>query len=108
MNRRHFLTSTATAVAAANQAAGNTSSPRPNVLYLFSDQWRAMDHGYMGNQEVRTPNIDALAEQSVNFTNAVSGIPVCCPHRGSLLTGQYPLSHGLFLNEYASCIMLVQ
>ena len=99
MNRRHFLTSTATAVAAANQATGNTSSPRPNVLYLFSDQWRAMDHGYMGNQEVRTPNIDALAEQSVNFTNAVSGIPVCCPHRGSLLTGQYPLSHGLFLND---------
>ncbi|MBB21802.1 MAG: sulfatase, partial [Roseibacillus sp.] len=100
MNRRHFLTSsTATAVAAANQATGSTSSPRPNVLYLFSDQWRAMDHGYMGNQEVRTPNIDALAEQSVNFTNAISGIPVCCPHRGSLLTGQYPLSHGLFLND---------
>ena len=78
---------------------GETPGKHPNIVYLFSDQWRAMDHGYMGNADVRTPNIDLLADQSVNFTNAVSGIPVCCPHRACLLTGQYPLSHGLFLND---------
>ena len=99
MNRRHFLTSSATALAATSQTTAQSSGESPNILYLFSDQWRAMDHGYMGNPDVRTPNIDALADQSVNFTNAVSGIPVCCPHRGCLLTGQYPLSHGLFLND---------
>ena len=99
MNRRHFLTSSATALAATSQTTAQSSRESPNILYLFTDQWRAMDHGYMGNPDVRTPNIDALADQSVNFTNAVSGIPVCCPHRGCLLTGQYPLSHGLFLND---------
>ena len=95
MKRRHFLTSSASALAATSPvpgaAAAQTPGKRPNIVYLFSDQWRTMDHGYMGNADVRTPNIDLLADQSVNFTNAVSGIPVCCPHRACLLTGQYPL-----------------
>lgn len=103
MKRRHFLSSSASALAVGRQASsaepGETPGKHPNIVYLFSDQWRAMDHGYMGNADVRTPNIDLLADQSVNFTNAVSGIPVCCPHRACLLTGQYPLSHGLFLND---------
>lgn len=77
----------------------STRAKQPNILYLFSDQWRASDHGYAGNADVRTPNIDELAGQSVNFTHAVSGIPVCCPHRASLLTGKYPLTHGLYLND---------
>ncbi|MEQ9069045.1 MAG: sulfatase, partial [Gimesia chilikensis] len=55
--------------------------------------------GYAGNEQVKTPNIDALARQSVNFQNAVSGCPVCCPFRGSLMTGQRPLTHGVFLND---------
>ncbi|MED5419279.1 MAG: sulfatase-like hydrolase/transferase, partial [Verrucomicrobiota bacterium] len=103
MKRRYFLSSSASALAMGRQASGaepgETPGKHPNIVYLFSDQWRAMDHGYMGNADVRTPNIDLLADQSVNFTNAVSGIPVCCPHRACLLTGQYPLSHGLFLND---------
>lgn len=108
MKRRQFLTTSAGALAAptisrAQQpAATGTSEGKgraPNIVYIFSDQWRATDHGYMGNGEVRTPQIDLLADQSVNFANAVSGIPVCCPHRASLLTGQYPLTHGLFLND---------
>ena len=89
MNRRHFLATSATALATTSEspAQAAASSPKPNIVYLFSDQWRAMDHGYMGNTDVRTPNIDLLADESVNFANAVSGIPVCCPHRGCLLTG---------------------
>lgn len=72
---------------------------KPNILYIFSDQWRFCDHGYAGNEEVITPHIDRMASQSVNFTHAVSGIPVCCPHRASLITGKYPLTHGLYLND---------
>ncbi len=48
---------------------------------------------------VRTPNIDRLAEESVNFTNAVSVCPVCTPYRASLLTGRYPTSTGMFVND---------
>ena len=72
---------------------------KPNILYIFSDQWRQCDHGYTGNKDVLTPNIDKLADQSVNFTHAVAGIPVCCPHRATLITGKYPLTHGLYLND---------
>ena len=102
MKRRQFLATSAGALAAAQTASGAEqadSAKKPNILYLFSDQWRTSDHGYMGNSEVLTPRIDELARSSVNFANAVSGIPVCCPHRGCLMTGQYPLTHGLFLND---------
>ncbi len=72
---------------------------RPNVLFVFADQWRAQATGYAGDANVHTPNLDALAAESVNFTHAVSGCPVCSPYRASLLTGQNPLTHGIFVND---------
>lgn len=72
---------------------------KPNILYVFSDQWRECDHGYAGNPDVMTPHIDRFSREGVNFSNAISGIPVCCPHRACLITGKYPLTHGLFLND---------
>jgi len=73
--------------------------PKPNIIFVFADQWRAQDIGYNGNNQVKTPTIDKLAEESAVFNNAVSGCPVCCPYRASLLTGQYPLTHGVFYND---------
>jgi len=55
--------------------------------------------GYQGDPNVKTPNIDKFARESANIVNAVSGMPVCTPHRASLLTGQRPLTHGLFMND---------
>lgn len=78
---------------------GQEKHKKPNVIFVFSDQWRAQDLGYVGNTKVKTPTIDKLAEQSVVFTNAISGCPVCCPYRASLITGQYPLTHGVFYND---------
>ena len=75
------------------------ATPRPNVVLVLADQWRAQACGYAGNDQVQTPVIDQFAAQSHNFTNALSGIPVCTPARGCLLTGQYALTHGLFLND---------
>ncbi len=72
---------------------------KPNVVFVFGDQWRAQTFGYTGNTVVRTPHIDRLAEQSLNLTRAVSGCPVCSPARASLLTGQNPLTHGVFVND---------
>lgn len=71
----------------------------PNIVFLFSDQHRAQSVGYMGNKDVITPNLDKLASESISFTTAVSGLPVCSPFRASLITGQYPLTHGVFLND---------
>lgn len=72
---------------------------KPDVVFVFGDQWRAQTFGYTGNTVVKTPHIDRLAEQSLNFTHAVSGCPVCSPARASLLTGQNPLTHGVFVND---------
>lgn len=72
---------------------------RPNIVFVFADQWRAQSTGYAGNRDVITPTLDRLAEEAVKFTTAVSTMPVCSPYRASLLTGQYPLTHGLFMND---------
>ncbi len=72
---------------------------KPNVIFILADQWRAEATGYAGNPDVKTPNIDKLASGSAIFRTAVSTMPVCTPYRGSLLTGQYPLRHGLFYND---------
>ena len=72
---------------------------RPNIVYILTDQWRGSALGYMGNPDVKTPNLDAFAKEAINFTNAVSVTPVCTPHRAALLTGRYPTTTGMFLND---------
>ena len=72
---------------------------RPNIVFVFADEWRAQATGYAGDVNCETPVMDALAAESLNLTHAVSGCSVCCPYRGSLLTGQYPLTHGIFIND---------
>ncbi|HVC92311.1 MAG TPA: sulfatase, partial [Pirellulales bacterium] len=79
--------------------AGNAPSAKPNLLVLLADQWRADALGYVGDPNVQTPHLDRLARESMNFARAVSNCPVCCPTRASLMTGQRPLTHGVFLND---------
>ena len=43
--------------------------------------------------------LDRFAGESLCFDNAVSNLPVCCPARASLMTGQYPLTHGVYVND---------
>ena len=69
---------------------GVPEADKPNVIWILSDQHRAHALGCNGDSNVNTPNIDCLALQGVNFTGAVSGFPLCCPFRGSMLTGLYP------------------
>lgn len=106
MNRRALLKTTGRLAAAAavgpclSRIAGAGEPPqKPNVVFVFADQWRAQAAGYAGDTNVRTPAIDRLAAQAVRFTTAVSTCPVCSPYRASLLTGRYPLTHGVFLND---------
>lgn len=80
-------------------AAGAPHPSSPNILLLLADQWRAQALGYAGDPNVRTPNLDRLERASVNFTEAVSAMPVCSPARASLQTGQRALTHGVFVND---------
>lgn len=72
---------------------------KPNILFVFGDQWRAQATGYAGDPNVKTPNLDEFAAQNINFTNAVSGCPVCSPYRASLFTGVYPNRHKMMCND---------
>ena len=87
ITRRGFLGAAAGAGLALGQ--GSTAE-RPNVIWIFGDQHRAQALGSSGDPNVNTPNLDAMAAQGVKFTSAVSGMPLCCPFRGSVLTGRYP------------------
>lgn len=69
--------------------------PRPNILLIMSDQHRGDALGYAGHPTVMTPTLDALAGQGVFFNRAMSTCPVCIPARRSLLSGQFPSTHGL-------------
>lgn len=71
---------------------------RPNILYIFADQWRYQAVGCHGADEVVTPCIDRFAAESMRFTHAYSTFPLCSPHRASLLTGKYPYSVGMWTN----------
>ncbi len=95
--RRDFLTSTAAASAA--QVAGPT---RPNILFLMADQFRFDCLGANGNRLIHTPNLDRLAAESANFSNAFVQAPVCVPSRVSYFTGRYPHSHKNRVN-YTPC-----
>ena len=71
----------------------------PNVVFVLTDEWRAQALGYSGDANARTAAIDRFAAESHDFNEAVSGNPVCCPARASFLTGQYPLTHGVYIND---------
>jgi len=61
---------------------------KPNFLIIMTDQqaWYAV--GYSGNNKIITPNLDRLASEGVNFSQAVTPCPVCVPARTSILTGR--------------------
>src|SRR5215831_5970277 len=80
------------------QASGKTAR-RPNILFIFPDQWRAQSLGCLGNPDVRTPHLDRLAAEGILFRQTFANTPVCCPARASILTGKYPHKNGMLAND---------
>jgi arylsulfatase A-like enzyme len=68
---------------------------RPNVLLITVDTLRADFLGCNGNENVHTPNIDALAERGILFENTCSPVPSTLPSHTSIMTGLYPHQHGV-------------
>jgi arylsulfatase A-like enzyme len=64
--------------------------PRPNLLFIFTDQQRQDTLRCYGNELMKTPSLDGLASESVVFNNAYVTQPVCTPSRSSIMTGLYP------------------
>lgn len=63
---------------------------RPNILWICTDQQRYDTIRALGNEHIRTPNLDRLVEQGVAFTQAYTQSPICTPSRACFLTGCYP------------------
>ena len=103
IKRREFLRSAAIGGAAIALSPILSSCKRgrekPNIVYVFADQWRASAFGYTGNPNSHTPNIDRLAAESLYFRNTVAVCPLCTPYRAALMTGRYPTSTGMFVND---------
>jgi len=106
MNRREFIRTATTAMAGvflgtAVKGMGNTSKDsKPNIIVIFTD-----DHGYADLScqgvfdDVKTPNIDALAKGGVRMTDGYVTAPQCVPSRGGLMSGQYQNKLGLEKNR---------
>lgn len=67
---------------------------RPNILVVFTDQWRGDCLSIEGHPVVETPFIDRWASNARRFTRAYSANPTCVPARASLMTGQRAETHG--------------
>ena len=98
-SRREFLGSLAAGAAAClasntDAAASAKASPRPNIVFLFSDDHSVPDLGCYGNRAIRTPNLDALCAGGMRFNRAYVASPQCSPSRASILTGRTPHAVG--------------
>jgi len=69
-------------------------SKRPNFLFIITDQHRADHLGCYGNQTVKTPQIDALADKGTRWDKFYVTNPICMPNRASIMTGRICSNHG--------------
>lgn len=92
LSRRDFL-------GASPALASAATAPRPNILYIMTDQQHAGMMSCAGNRWLKTPAMDSLARAGVRFERAYSGNPVCVPARTSMMTGRYPSAFGIRNNQ---------
>ena len=72
--------------------SGEHSSP--NVVVIISDDHGYPDFGYMGHPEIKTPQLDRLASESLVFKRGYVTTSICSPSLATMLTGLYPHQHG--------------
>jgi len=68
---------------------------QPNIIFIFADDLGYGDIGSYGSNNIKTPNIDRMAQQGAKFDQFYSASPVCTPSRAALLTGRYPIRQGI-------------
>jgi arylsulfatase A-like enzyme len=71
-------------------------SKLPNFIIIYADDLGYGDLGCYGSKEIKTPNIDRMAEGGMKLTSFYSASPVCSPSRAALLTGRYPVRMGIY------------
>jgi len=74
------------------------ATKQPNVVIILTDDMGYGDISCYNKNQIKTPNIDRLATEGVRFTDFYVPTPYCAPSRASLLTGRFPLRHGMVQN----------
>ena len=95
MNRRFLLSlfmtiGLLTLVTPIIAAEKSGKSHHPNIVVILADDLGYGDLSCYGAEDLKSPNIDALAEAGMRFSTAYASCTVCSPTRASLLTGKYP------------------
>jgi arylsulfatase A-like enzyme len=68
----------------------------PNIIFILADDLGWGDPGCYGNRELKTPNLDRLAQEGTRFQQFYVSSPVCSPSRASFLTGQFVNRHHIY------------
>lgn len=68
---------------------------KPNIIFIFADDWGWGDLGCHGHPYVKTPNIDRLAEEGTDFHRFTVANGVCSPSRTAVMTGHFPARHNI-------------
>ncbi|WP_252730654.1 sulfatase-like hydrolase/transferase [Colwellia sp. E2M01] len=68
---------------------------RPNIIVILADDLGYNDLGFTGSKQIKTPNIDQLANNGITFTNGYVTHPYCGPSRAGLITGRYQARFGM-------------
>jgi arylsulfatase A-like enzyme len=71
---------------------------RPNLIVILIDDLRFDEVGLCGHPYMKTPHIDRIGLEGMQFVNAFHTTPLCSPNRASILTGQYASRHGVIDN----------
>ena len=79
-------------------AALTHAQEKPNFLFIMADDCTYWDIGCYGGQ-AKTPHIDALAKESMRFTQCFQSAPMCSPTRHNIYTGLYPVKSGAYPNH---------
>ena len=75
------------------------SAERPNLVFILPDRLRRDSMACYGNEWIRSPELNALAERSLVFENCYVTQPVCAPARSSIMSGLYPIAAGMPVNR---------
>jgi uncharacterized sulfatase len=75
------------------------SAPKPNIVFIISDDQGWQDYGFMGHPQIKTPNLDRLAAESLTFWRGYTPVPLCRPSLASMATGLYPHQHRVSGND---------
>ena len=96
ISRRHFMRNSCVGLGVLSGLTTGCQliKKKPNIIFLLTDDQRWDAIGCAGNSIIKTPNMDSLAKNGVQFKNAFVTTPICAASRASLFTGLYERTHG--------------